>query len=363
MPLEPIHAIFLAGIFGGVVLGFAARWGRFCTLGAIEDWVLGGDSTRLRIWLFALGVSILGVHLSAYLGLVPILESAYLTSPTTWLSTLAGSVLFGLGMSLAGTCGFGLLARLGGGDLKSLIGFFSMGVFAYSTMRGVLSYARKAIFDSRSEIDYQSSIAVWLADSLGGNFIVWGCLIGLVLVLYSLTSRPFRQRPRAVAAGSLVGLAIVGGWLSTSLLSSDFDPYPLESHTFSAPLGETILYVMASTGTGLRFGIGAVIGVVIGANIGSRRLDQFRWEACEDVREFRRQLLGGLLMGFGGVLAFGCTVGQGLSAASVLAFSAPIALLGVFIGAWAGLQLLVNGEFLESLAERWKLVCKRSIQK
>lgn len=352
-------AIAFAGLIGGIVLGFAARWGRFCTLGAIEDWVLGSDTTRLRIWLFALGVAILGTHLSGLLGLVPLLDSAYLTSPTPLLSTLAGSLLFGLGMSLAGTCGFGLLARLGGGDLKSLLGFFSMGIFAYSTMRGLLAYPRQWLFGGRSEVETPHSMALWLENVFGGNFLVWGCAIGSTLLIVALRSQKFRQRPRAVIAGSLVGLAIVGGWLSTSLLSSDFDPYPLESHTFSAPLGETIIYVMAATGTGLRFGIGAVFGVVIGAVIGSRQLDQFRWEACDDVREIRRQLVGGLLMGFGGVLAFGCTVGQGLSAASVLAFSAPVALFGVFVGAWIGLQWLVNGELLETISERWRGLCDR----
>lgn len=336
------------------MLGFAARWGRFCTLGAIEDWVLGGDSSRLRIWLLAMGLAVLGTHLCAWLGWVPLLDSAYLLIPTPLLSTLAGSLLFGLGMSLCGTCGFGLLARLGGGDLKSLLAFFAMGIFAYSTMRGLLAYPRQALFGGRGEVETPASLALWLELNLGGSYALWGCAIGLLLALLALQSAAFRRRPRAVAAGALVGAAIVAGWLSTALLASDFDPYPLESHTFSAPLGETIVYVMAATGTGLRFGIGAVLGVVVGAYLGSRQLDQFRWEACDDVREIRRQLLGGLLMGFGGVLAFGCTVGQGLSAASVLAFSAPVALFGVFVGAWVGLQWLVNGELRETLHERWR---------
>ncbi len=358
--LESSVTIALAGLTGGVVLGFAARWGRFCTLGAIEDWVLGGDTTRLRIWLLAIAIAVVGTHLSALAGLVPLLESNYLVSPTPLLSTILGSVLFGLGMSLAGTCGFGLLARLGGGDLKSLFGFFSMGIFAYSTMRGLLSYPRRALFGGRGETESPQSIALWLSNNLGGNYLFWGCAIGFALLVIALKSTKFRQRPRAIAAGALVGCAIVAGWLSTSLLSSDFNPLPLESHSFSAPLGEAIVYVMASTGAGLRFGIAAVAGVVIGAIIGSRRINQFRWEACDDVREIRRQLVGGLLMGFGGVLAFGCTVGQGLSAASVLAFSAPVALLGVFAGAWIGLQWLVNDHLWETVVERWGGLFRRS---
>jgi len=350
----------IAGLIGGVVLGFAARWGRFCTLGAIEDWVLGHDSTRLRGWLLALSVAVIGTHLAALVGLVPLAESAYLYSPPALYSTFFGSVLFGLGMALLGTCGFGLLARLGGGDLKSLFGFFAVAVCAYSSMRGLLAYPRRAIFEGRTLHEVPQGFAYWLEREVGGQHIYWGICIGLLLLVAALASRRLWLRPRIVVTGVVVGLTVAGGWISTSYLSNDFDPHPLESFSFVAPLGETLLYVMATTGSGLRFGIGAVVGVVIGAFIGSRNLKQFRWEACDDAREIGRQMLGGLLMGFGGVVAFGCTVGQGLSAASILAFSAPVALLGIYIGAWLGLQWMVNGDLLSDLNERCRSIFQRS---
>jgi len=123
-----------------------------------------------------------------------------------------------------------------------------------------------------------------------------------------------------------------------------FEAAPVTNHSYAAPLGETILYVMTSTGSGLTFGIGSVLGVVLGAFLGSTRLGHFRWEACDDARELGRQLIGASMMGIGAVLAGGCSVGQGLSGFSVLGFAAPIALLSIYVGARLGLHVLIYGQ-------------------
>jgi len=194
---------------------------------------------------------------------------------------------------------------------------------------------------------------------LGGDFraliTLVGVGLGALLCALCLSSLRFRQHRRSVITGLFVGLTVVFGWAATTLIVDPFEPRPVESFTFTAPLGDSLLYIMASTGMNLNFGIGSVLGVVCGAAIVTGALKQFRWEACEDAREIRRLLLGGLLMGFGGVLAFGCTVGQGLSAASLLAWSAPVTLLGMYAGAWLGLHWLVDGQFGASLWERLRL--------
>ena len=104
-----------------------------------------------------------------------------------------------------------------------------------------------------------------------------------------------------------------------------------------------MLYIMTSSGRSLTFGVGSVAGVLAGAFVGSLIKGHFRWEACEDPRELRRQILGATLMGVGAVLALGCTVGQGLSAFSVLAFSAPVTMAAIFLGAAIGLRQLITG--------------------
>ena len=351
MTLAPSTLAAIAGFAGGLVLGFAARWGNFCSLGAIEDALYSGDTNRLRCWGLAIAIAIASTFALDLLGVVQITESIYLAQPANLIATLSGGLLFGLGMSLVGTCGHGTLARIGGGDLKSIVTFLVMGITAYATMSGLTAYLRVAIFESPASVENHTpltGIAHLVAAGSGLPITLIACmaaatLIGVVVWQHELSRR-------TLITGVLVGLTISWGWFATGRLATDpFDPYPLTSYTFAAPLGESIIYVMTMTGATLKFGIGATAGVISGAAITSLWLGQFRWEACDDAREMRRQIAGGVLMGFGSVTALGCTIGQGLSAASTLALSAPVALLGIFCGAWLGLQWLIDGSFLQLL--------------
>lgn len=348
----------LGGFAGGVALGFAARWGRFCTLGAIEDATLGGSRGRLSAWALAIAIAITGTYALDQAGLISISRSFYLISPTTLLATLFGSSLFGLGMSLVGTCGYGTLARVGGGDLKSVVTFLVLGITAYATMNGLSAYVRVYLFDVPTVLDHPAGFAHAASGLLGGSIHSWAYLIAGVVAAIALSSRDLRSSSRYLIAGIVVGLAIVSGWFVTGYLANDpFEPQLLESFTFTGPPGDTLVYVMTATGASLQFGVGAVAGVIAGATITTLFQRHFRWEACDDAREMRRQILGGALMGFGGVTALGCTVGQGLSAASALAFTAPVALLCMFGGAWLGLQILVHGtvrDLWEDLVHRFK---------
>ena len=157
----------------------------------------------------------------------------------------------------------------------------------------------------------------------------------------------FRRSPLPVPAifwGAVAGLAIVSGWVGTSYVAAQgFDTIAVVSHTFSAPIGETMLYAMTASGRTISFAVGSVFGVLVGAFIGSLFKGHFRWEACEDPRELRRQILGAVLMGIGAVVALGCSVGQGMSAFSVLAISAPLTLVAIVAGAYIGLRQLIEG--------------------
>jgi len=344
--LSPAAIVTLAGLAGGIVLGFAARWGRFCTFGAIEDNVLGADSTRLRMWGLAIAVAIAGVFTLDLLGWIAITDSIYLARPVALAASIVGGLMFGLGMSLVGTCGFGVMSRIGGGDLKSIVTFLVMGISAYATMNGIAAYIRIWLFPEPVPSETPAGIAHHIAQvsGLGLHTVAFG--IAALMALAMLLNGALLRNLRFLITGILVGLVIVFGWWATGMAALDpFGPQRVGSFSFAAPLGDTILYIMASTGARLDFGIGAVVGVVIGAYLTSLVLRDFRWEACEDAIELRRQMLGGMLMGVGGVLALGCTVGQGLSAFSTLAISAPITLVSMYIGAWFGLQFLVSGSW------------------
>ena len=141
-----------------------------------------------------------------------------------------------------------------------------------------------------------------------------------------------------------MGCAItIGFWGTSVLYRESFGEGLVESYTFTAPLGRTMIYLMTLSAGGLVFSVGSVSGVIIGAFIGSSIKRDFRWEACEDPRELGRQVGGAALMGIGGVTALGCSVGQGLSAFSTLAYSGPVTLAAIAAGGLIGLRQLIHG--------------------
>ncbi len=333
----------LIGLVGGILLGLSARLGRFCTLGAIEDAVYGHDTKRLRMWGIAIGVAICGSFTLAAAGLLETERTIYLSFAFQPLASAVGGLMFGYGMALAGNCGYGALARLGGGDLRSFVIVLVMGLAAFATISGPLAYLRVAFFP-QSQAFVTPGIAQGLAATLGMNVNSIGITIGLGVLAVTLSASAFRAERRAILWGTCVGLAVVSGWAGTQWVAlNGFAPTVVESHTFAAPLGETMLYAMTASARSLSFGVGSVAGVLLGAFIGSLIKGHFRWEACEDPRELRRQIAGAAIMGIGAVLAMGCSIGQGLSAISVLAYSAPLVMAGIFAGAWIGLRQLITG--------------------
>jgi hypothetical protein len=340
---EPV-LVALVGLFGGLLLGLAARIGRFCTLGAIEDLYYGENPLRLRMWGVAIGVSVIGTFGLSATGLLDLDQTLYLGRAWNPFASVFGGLVFGYGMALAGNCGYGALARVGGGDLRALMIVMVMGVSAYITLGGPLSGLRLRVFGADAQTDAAPGFAQLAANLTGLSVEAAGLAIGSLILAATLLSRSLRAAPGHILWGAVAGIAVVSGWAGTHWVASHgYDATPVVSHTFSAPLGETLLYAMTSSGNTISFGTGSVAGVVLGALIGSLIKGHFRWEACDDPRELRRQLLGAALMGMGAVVAIGCSVGQGLSGFSTLAYSAPVTLLCIMAGAALGLRQLIWG--------------------
>lgn len=332
------------GLLGGVLLGLAARLGRFCTLGAIEDYLYSSDDRRLRMWGVAIAVAVIGTHLAIATGNLDPFETQYLSRVWNPVATVLGGLVFGYGMALSGNCGYGALARLGGGDMRSFVIVIVMGLSAYVVMSGPLAQFRVWLFPVQTVSSVPHGVGPYAQAFIGVGPEVTGAAVGILILAIALSSKEMLRSGSHVFWGFVVGLAIVSGWVGTFWISrTGFGAEPIESHSFAAPVGDTILYAMTASGTALSFSVGSVVGVLMGACIGSLFKGHFRWEACEDPRELRRQILGAALMGIGAVLAVGCSVGQGLSAFSVLAFSAPVAFLAIFAGAALGLRQLIQG--------------------
>ncbi|MCO5160694.1 MAG: YeeE/YedE family protein [Mesorhizobium sp.] len=338
----------LAGLCAGFVLGYAARANRFCTMSALERHWYAGDSRGLRTWVLAAAVALVATQTMQALGLVDIGESFYIRSDFPWVGAIAGGIAFGFGMALVGTCGFGALVRLGGGSLRSLIVLLVLGLAAMSAQKGLVAQARVVLSDN-----FAIDLSERGGQSLGGilssiagtdiSIIVAGA-VALALLGWVFFDARYRREFGSIAAGATVGLVIAFGWWATSYAAANsFDVVQIEAGSFVVPVADTILQIITFTGVLPDYGIGLVLGVVAGAAARAWRQRDVRWEACDDARELSRHIAGGVLMGIGGVFAMGCTIGQGVTAVSALAISAPVVMLSIFLGARMGLAYLIEG--------------------
>ena len=341
------------------VLGAVMQKTGFCTMGAVSDIFIMSSWDRLRQWFLAIGIAIIGFTLMSYLGLIDPLKSFYTGNKFLWLSSIVGSVLFGFGMVLASGCGSKTLVRIGGGNLKSVIVFIVLGLFAYMTMRGFLGVLRINTLDTffiafNTPQDLPSLLSGPLDMARANLHLALGLMIGATFITYALVSKAFWTAENLMA-GIIVGLTICAvWWVSGNLGYVAEDPNTLEevflvtnsgrmeSLSFVAPYAYSLDWLMMYSDTSkvLTIGIMAVLGMILGSAVASIAVKTFRWESFRNTEDTANHLVGAALMGFGGVTALGCTVGQGLSGLSTLALSSFIALPGFIFGAYLALRYL-----------------------
>ena len=333
----------LSGLLAGMIIGLAARLGNFCTLGAIEHAMFGRDRRRLRLWGIVLGSAVLATQAAGFAGWADLGASQYYAVAWNPIASITGGLIFGYGMALAGNCGFGALTRFGGGDIRALVVVVVMAIFGFVTLSGPLAPLRVALFPQVAA-GHVSSIPATLAAATQIPEPMIAALIGLALLAWGLTHAPLRQSPGQIAWGLAAGLAVAWAFVSTTWLMRDsFDAVQVEGLSYVVPMGRSLLWLMLSSAGGLSFPVGSVAGVLLGAFAGSLMRGRFRWEACEDPREMGRQVAGAALMGVGGVIAMGCSVGQGVSGVAVLSWSGPVTLAAIAAGASVGLHQLIGG--------------------
>ncbi|MBL8703535.1 MAG: YeeE/YedE family protein [Rhodospirillales bacterium] len=349
----PSSVAGFSGLIIGIAAGYAMRRSRLCTFAAIEDAALGGDLRRLKAFALALAVALAGTQALVATGLLDPRLTAYTPTAWPWAGALLGGLLFGTGMALVGTCALGSLVRLGGGDLRSLVVLLVFGLVAHATLRGPFTGVRTEFLD-RLALPLPGLAQGDLATALAAAELPQArmlCVLGLglALVCWALYDGRLRAARRLLLAGVVIGACVAAGWIATAVLPDPLDTTVRpQSLNFVAPVARAIAAGMFGVGVAADFGVASVLGVVLGALFAARSAEEFRWEAFDDQREMRRHLLGAALMGVGGVIAGGCTIGQGMSAASLLALSAPLAIAGMLIGARAGIFVLVEGISIRS---------------
>jgi uncharacterized membrane protein YedE/YeeE len=361
MQESDIHTITTTLLWAsfGLSAGFGALAQRthFCTMGAIADVVNMGDWTRMRMWVLAIAVAVIGFNGMVGLGWIEARHSIYASPQLLWLSSLLGGLSFGFGMVLASGCGSKSLVRLGGGNLKSLVVLIVLGVAAFATLRGLTAVWRVATVDAvvvqlpRGQ-DLPSLVAALIGAPVRSVAWLLGLAAGLVLVVWVLRKPEGRTATVWLGGAGIGGVVVTMWWLSGHVghvlehpvtLEETFlatNSHRMEALSMVAPVGYALdwLLYFSDASKVLTMGIVSVGGVLAGSAVVALITRTFRWEGFANAEDLANHLIGAALMGVGGVTALGCTVGQGLSGISTLSLGSMLALAGIAAGGVAALR-------------------------
>ena len=356
--------VVTGGFLLALVFGFVAARINFCTMGALSDIVNMGSWTRMRTWMLAVAVAILGTAVLSATGQVELAKSVVQRPMLPWLSLLVGGLLFGVGMTVAGGCANRNLVRLGGGSIRSLVVLTFLAIASYMALKGLFAQWRASWLDP-VRVDLAAlgwtdgSLATALAKATGlAPRIALPATVAVVvaaLLVFIFKDARFRANRRQIGGALVMGLVVTAGWYVTGHLGYGENPETLEtvyfatntrtleSLSFVAPMAYSLEMLMLWTDKSLRltFGIAAVLGTIAGSALYALSSRSFRWEGFASLADLRRQLVGAVLMGAGGVTAAGCTIGQGLSGLSTLAIGSFIAVAGIVLGGVATLRFIL----------------------
>jgi uncharacterized protein len=358
-------------LWGGLVLGLAfgavGQWSRFCVRGAIADWIVFRGNSRLMSWILAVAVAALGTQMLVSLQLFDATRSLAWSNRFAWASCFVGGALFGYGMVLAGGCPQRSLVKTGAGDLKALITLIVTAVAALMTLRGAFAPLRVETLDKWSATlgspqDLGSMSAAIMPVS--ASAVRWFVVIALVVLAAWLAWRNRKTMDTShwiggIAVGLLVPLAwlLTGHWGFLAEHPETLEPAWMgtqsrrpEGLSFAAPLGHSLdlLTLWSDKNTTASYGITVAIGVLIGSFVTAKLRKDFRLESFQNSTTLVSHLAGGLLMGFGGVTALGCSIGQGLTGLAMLSAGAIVAVLGIVIGAVLAVRSAVRRSELEA---------------
>ncbi len=370
------HLTVLISVFAiAFIMGAVINKTNFCTMGAVSDLVNIGDKNRMRAWFFAMAVAIIGVTIFELSGIASVDSTLppYRGSNFAWLEYILGGLLFGIGMTMGSGCANKALIRIGGGNIKSIVLFIVVSISAYfminpfpgtdSTLYSLLFYpwTSPASISLSTQQDLGSVIGTAIDTDIGSTRAVIGLSLAVALLWLIFKSADFRSSFDNKLGGFTVGAAVLAVWFATSslvtinvddetfswteyasaeswdMLEDDSEARPrdvaVQSFTFINPIGQTTRYAVKSFDNAyLTVGIAAVLGVILGSLIWSLISRSFRIEWFVNFRDFITHVIGAILMGTGGVLALGCTIGQGITGVSTLSTGSVLALISIIFG-------------------------------
>ena len=257
--MDPATIVILAALIIGLIYGSVGLVSGFCMMSGLRGWWAEGDGRLVRTYALAMGIAIAASQLLAAAGLVDLGKSIYLQPSFSAPVIFLGGLLFGYGMVLSNGCGSRALVLLGRGNLRSFVVVIVLGIVAEMTLKGLIAPARIAMVQASQATVSANSVPALLAGSGLGAVparMVAAAVLSAILIIFAFAHVPFRKSPGQIAAGLIVGLLVAGGWYATGYLGADdFNPVPVTSLTFIAPIADALQYVMLSTGSTLNFGI------------------------------------------------------------------------------------------------------------
>jgi uncharacterized membrane protein YedE/YeeE len=323
--------ICVLGLAAGLLFGVTAQRSRFCLRSAVIEFWRGTWGEKLSIWLLAFSAAVVCTQAFVALGWLDVSTARQLSARGSISGALVGGLMFGVGMILTRGCSSRILILAANGNLRALLSGLIFAVTAQAAMSGALAPMREAItglwtVEGGAARDL---LAAFHVGHVGG--IVFGCswlVIGIHLV------RKHAVSLRGIVGAVGVGLAVALSWLVTFTVGrQSFDPIPTQSLSFTGPSADMLMLVLVPVGKSFDFDTGLLPGVAIGSFLAALFVRELKLEGFKDGPSMRRYIAGGMLMGFGGMLAGGCAVGNGVSGASVFSLTAWIALLGMWVGA------------------------------
>jgi uncharacterized protein len=340
--MDSAQIVVLAALVIGLIYGAVGLLSGFCLMSSLRGWWAEGDGRLVRTYALAMGVGIAASQGLAAFELVDLGKSIYLQPTFSVPLMFFGGLLFGYGMVMSNGCGSRALVLLGRGNLRSFVVVIVLGIVAEMTLKGLIAPARVALLQASQTTATVTSLPA-LVSGAGLHGMAARMLPALALaaalLIFAFAHGPFRRSPGQVAAGLIVGLLVAAGWFATGYLGADdFNPVPVTSLTFIAPIADTLQYAMLSTGLTLNFGIATVAGVFAGSLVTALATGRFHLEGYTSPRHMLRSAGGAALMGAGGAMAYGCSVGQGLTGLSTLALASFVAVAGILLGTAIGLR-------------------------
>ncbi len=356
--LIPLTLLVLGSAFAAAaVFGAVVQRTHFCPMGALADIVSMGDWTRMRMWVLAMAVALIGFNAMVGVGWIQASNSVYAAPRLLWLSMLVGGLMFGFGMVLASGCSSKNLVRAGAGNLKAWVVLLVMGFSAFATLKGITAVLRVTTVDQVSvdlatSQDLPSMLAPMIGSSTPTVALVMGFALGLVLLAWVVRGPNGRSASVWLAGVGTGGMVVLMWWISGRLgfvaehpqtLEASFlatNSRHMESLSMVAPVGFALdwLVLFSDKTKMLTIGIVAMVGVVAGSAAMALASREFHWEGFGNVEDTANHLAGATLMGVGGVTAMGCTIGQGVSGISTLSVGSLLAVVAIVCGALAALR-------------------------